>query len=461
MDFKLLNNTPLYRAFSEIGKRIFLPDGIFYWSGRAKKEAELVGTIGSAFGYERDFIDDGEDKWVPCYLKEIKKYTNLNIEKIVPYASIGGLPELRKIWKDWIIQKAGFNSDEDKNKKIYLKKFITDPLVTAGVTNGIYLICSLFLNRGDKIILPNKRWGNYDNIIVKNIGAQIESFEFFHNKKINLEALRNAIKEIDKTQEKIIIILNFPNNPTGYVPTKQEAQELINLLQQLQLEMKKPFIILVDDAYEPYIYNFQEDILDTSIFYQLQQLEEDIIPIKLDGITKELLFYGGRIGFVTLGLKPNWIQDDNLLSALKNEINNKLEGFNRSSISNANHFYQTVAIKLFQEVGRKRIIESRDKVKILLEKRCKKINEELMKIKSLDISIDPNSGGFFIFLNLNPNKIKATEFADYLLTQHKVGVIPMENPRENINGIRIAYSSINLDQIPEFIERIKKALSNF
>jgi aspartate/methionine/tyrosine aminotransferase len=322
-------------------------------------------------------------------------------------------------------------------------------------------VCSLFLNPGEKIICPNKRWGNYDNIIVKNIGAQIESFEFFHNKKINLDGLRSAIKELDKIQDKIIIILNFPNNPTGYVPTKQEAQNLINLLQQLQLETKKPFIILVDDAYEPYIYNFQEDILDISIFYQLQQLEEDIIPIKLDGITKELLFYGGRIGFVTIGLKPSWIQDENQSSVLKDELNNKLEGFNRSSISNANHFYQTVAIKLFQEVGIKQIIESRNKVKMLLEKRCEEINKELMKINSPDISIDPNSGGFFTFMNLNPDKIKASEFADYLLTQHKVGVIPMENPRENINGIRIAYSSINLDQIPEFIERIKKALSHF
>ncbi len=461
MDFKLLENTPLYKAFSEVGKRIFLPEGIFYWSGRAKNEAELIGTIGSAFGYEKDFIEDGEDKWVPCYLKEIKKYSNLNVEQIVPYASIGGLPELRKIWKDWIIEKARFNSGEDKKNIDYLTKYITDPLVTAGVTNGIYLVCSLFLNKGEKIICPNKRWGNYDNIIVKNIGAQIESFEFFRNKKINLDGLRKAIQELDRVQDKIVIILNFPNNPTGYVPTKQEALDLINLLQQLQLEIKKPFIILVDDAYEPYIYNFREDILDVSIFYQLQQLEEEIIPIKLDGITKELLFYGGRIGFVTIGLKPIWVQDKYSLSTLKDEINNKLEGFNRSSISNSNHFYQTVAIKLFQDSGKEKIIESRNKVKLLLEKRCKKINQELMKIKSTDISVDPNSGGFFIFVNLNPEKIKASEFADYLLTQHKVGVIPIENPRENINGIRIAYSSINLDQIPEFIERIKKALSNY
>ena len=79
MEFKVLKNTPLYNAFSELGKRIFLPDGIFYWSGRAKKEAELFGTIGSAFGYEKDFIDGGSSVWVPCYLEDFKEFSNLNV----------------------------------------------------------------------------------------------------------------------------------------------------------------------------------------------------------------------------------------------------------------------------------------------------------------------------------------------------------------------------------------------
>ena len=103
MEFKYILNTPLYKAFSDLGKRIFLPDGIFYWSGRAKKEAEIIGTIGTAFGYEKDFIDGGSNEWVPCYLNDIKNFTNISIKQVVPYASIGGLPDTREIWKKWII----------------------------------------------------------------------------------------------------------------------------------------------------------------------------------------------------------------------------------------------------------------------------------------------------------------------------------------------------------------------
>ena len=102
MEFKILTKTPIYSALSELGKRIFLPQGIFYWSGRAKTEAEINGTIGTAFGFEKDFIDGGSDEWLPCYLKDIKNYSKLNVKEMVPYAAIGGLPELREIWKTWI-----------------------------------------------------------------------------------------------------------------------------------------------------------------------------------------------------------------------------------------------------------------------------------------------------------------------------------------------------------------------
>jgi len=458
MEFKYLEKTPLYKAFSELGKRIFLPQGIFYWSGRAKNEAEINGTIGTAYGYEKDFIEGGTEEWVPCYLKDIKNYSKLSIKEIVPYASIGGLPDIREIWKNWLIKKSLYDPQKDKEKSERLEKYITLPVITSGVTNGIYLCSSLFLNPGEFIISPNKRWENYDTILKKNLNAKIKSFQFFEKGSLNIRGISEAIKEVAKVQEKIILILNFPNNPTGYVPTKKEEIELIESLRKIQREIKKPIIIFIDDAYEPYV--FSDDVIKKSIFYSLHQLDEEIIPIKLDGITKELLMYGARIGFITIGLKPKWIKSDEELANLKTEINNKLEGMNRSTISNCNHFYQALSIKIFKEVGMDKIIESRNKVNELLKKRYELINSELSKLQNENISIDPNAGGFFLFLNLNP-KIKATEVADHLLKKFKVGIIPDEKLNENINGLRIAYCSIDLNKIPELIKRIQLALEDF
>ena len=456
MEFKYIQNTPLYKAFSDLGKRIFLPDGIFYWSGRAKKEAEIIGTIGSAFGYEKDFIEGGSEDWVPCYLNEIRNYTNVNIKQVVPYAPIGGLPDIREIWKKWIIKKS---EAIEKDKLARLEKYITTPIITSGVTNGIYLTCALFLNPREYIISPNKRWGNYDNIIEKHIGAEIKSFDFFKDNKINLQSLKETIEDVANRQDKVIIILNFPNNPTGYNPTYQEARDLIKLLKDTYYLIRKPMVIIVDDAYEYYVYTDKH--IKNSLFFELHQLDEDIIPIKLDGITKELLMYGGRIGFVTIGLKPNWVKNDEEMDILKREVNNKLEGMNRSTISNCNHFYQAITQKLFDEMGMDKIIEAQNVVINLLKERYEKINSELAKINNPDVSVDPNSGGFFLFVNLNPTKIKANEFADHLLKKFKVGVIPIEKPYENINGIRIAYCSIDIGQIPELVNRINLALKDF
>ncbi len=458
MNFSITQKTPLYKCFSDIGKRIMLPEGIFYWAKRAKEEAELIGTLGAAYGFEKDFIDGGNDNWLPCYLKEISDYSRLTVKEIVPYTSIGGLLETREFWKHWIIQKSLYGNTEE-GLLSRLNKFITTPVITGGITNGIFQACSLFLNPSDFIIVPNKRWGNYDNIVSKFIGAKCKSFEFFKNNKINLKGLRTAIADVANSQEKIIILLNFPNNPTGYVPTKEEASKLVEMLKESQLHHEKPIIVLVDDAYEPYV--FKENVLNRSIFYDLHQLDENVIPIKLDGITKELLIYGGRIGFITLGLKPSWIENDEELQILKNEIHNKLEGFTRATISNCNSFYQVLVQKLFQEKGLEQIMTSRTGVLNLLKERYDCINSELNKIDNPNISIDPNSGGFFVFLNLNPDKIKATEFADHLLKQYKVGIIPVEKLAENVNGIRIAYCSIDLNEIPELIKRIKLALNDF
>ena len=458
MKFDIIQKTPLYTALSEVGKNIFLPEGIFYWAGRAKAEAKLIGTLGSAYGFEKDFINGGSSDWLPCYLKDITAYSKLSVEDIIPYKSIGGYSQTREIWKEWIIKKSLYQEKEEIQLS-RLIKYITMPVITGGVTNGIFQASVLFLNPKEFIIVPNKRWGNYDNIIKKFIGAKMKSFEFFKQKKMNLEGLNDAINEVAKVQEKIIILLNFPNNPTGYVPKKEEANRLVDMLRNAQQIHNKPIIVLVDDAYEPYIY--KNDALNRSIFYDLHQLDENVIPVKLDGITKELLIYGGRIGFITIGLKPSWINNDEELKKLKEEINNKLEGFIRATISNCNSFYQVLVHKLFQEKTMDKIIESRQPVNNLLKERYEKINSELLKIKNPNISIDPNSGGFFVFVNLNPAKIKATEFANHLLNKYKVGIIPVENLDEKINGLRIAYCSIDLSEIPELVKRINLALNDF
>ena len=457
MEFNVLPKTPLYKAFSEVGKRINLPDGIFYWSGRAKSEAEYSATLGVAYGYEKDFIPGGSSEWLPCYLNSIHSHFHeFDINNLVPYAPIPGIANLRLAWKEVIVKKSPLN---DPHEIQFLKDYITLPIITNGVTNALFSSFMMFLNPGESVNIPNKRWGNYDNIVIKLLGGKIKSFQFFHEDKLNINGLREVLEATASDQGKILLLLNFPNNPTGYAPTNEEKDSIIEVLVEIHNKYNIPIIILVDDAYEPYV--FDKNRVKHSIFYELQKLNEDIIPVKLDGVTKELLLYGARIGFITIGLKPRWVENKEGLQVLKNEIDNKLSGLIRSTISNSNHFFQAIVQRLLNEQGIGQILIERKRVQDLLQTRYEVMNEQIASIAIPGISIDPNGGGFFIFINIDPKIVKANVLADHLLKKYKVGIIPFEKPEENINGIRIAYCSINVDQIPEFVQRIKSAFQDF
>ena len=138
MEFHILPKTPLNSAFSKLGKEIYLPDGIFYWSGRAKNEAEFNATIGTATGPETDILPNGRSKTLTYYLPAIKKYINLEPEKLAEYAPINGVMELRKLWADWIIFKGSYFFNQ-ASSPIDVTGKISLPVITSGITNAIYI----------------------------------------------------------------------------------------------------------------------------------------------------------------------------------------------------------------------------------------------------------------------------------------------------------------------------------
>ena len=82
------------------------------------------------------------------------------------------------------------------------------------------------------------------------------------------------------------MILNYPNNPTGYTPTKQEVKTIVEAIEALANKGTK-VIAVVDDAYYGLFY---EDVYTQSIFTALTTLNhKNILPVRLDGATKEFL----------------------------------------------------------------------------------------------------------------------------------------------------------------------------
>jgi aspartate/methionine/tyrosine aminotransferase len=262
---------------SERGKAIFFPRKGILGQGAEAKGKEINATIGTALE------DDGSPLVLDCVLK------SLNLPKqAFLYAPSFGNPDLRKAWKEQIVRK---------NPSLAGKAF-SNPVVTCALTHAISCAGYLFLDPGDEVIIPDLYWDNYELVFVNSCGAKIKTFNTFKDGGFDTEALKKALSE-SKSQKKVVL-LNFPNNPTGYTATEKEAVEIAKILTDCANAGNK-VVALLDDAYFGLVY--EDGVTKESLFSKVLDASENLLAVKLDGPTKEDYVWGFRVGFMSFGFK--------------------------------------------------------------------------------------------------------------------------------------------------------------
>lgn len=214
---------------SEKGKNLFFPKGIVAQSQEAGEKAKQYNaTVGLA-----------KSHGMPMHLSDIQnlfKENTLKPSDIFSYAPGGGNKELRAIWKKKMVKK---------NPSLE-GKLISDPLVTAGLTHTISMVATMFFDKGDELILPDLYWDNYELIFKDSIGCEIKEFKFFKDGAMNIEGLKKAL--LESKGDTARVLLNFPNNPTGYTPSESEMEKLANTFKEVASTGKK-ILVISDDAY--------------------------------------------------------------------------------------------------------------------------------------------------------------------------------------------------------------------
>ena len=224
------NGCKVLDMLSEQGKAIFFPRKGILGQGAEAKGSEINATIGTALE------DDGSPLVLDCVLK------SLNLPKTsFLYAPSFGNPDLRKAWKEQVIIK---------NPTLKQKNF-SNPVVTCALTHAISCAGYMFLDAGDEVIIPDLYWDNYELVFENARGAKIKTFNTFKNGGFDTEALKAAL-EASKGDKKVVL-LNFPNNPTGYTATETEAVEIAKILTECAAKGNK-VVALLDDAYFGLVY---------------------------------------------------------------------------------------------------------------------------------------------------------------------------------------------------------------
>lgn len=447
MEFTALQQCGALDFFSEYGKEIFNPTGIFYWSGRAKTEASINATIGAAVGKASHVLDGAGDETITLCIPAIKDYfPNLSTEDVFPYAPEVGLPTFRDAWKAWLLRKAG-------DRAAALEPTLLSPMVVSGITGAISVCTRMFVNPGTPVIVPEKRWENYDNIFFRNVGCTVREFNSFADGEFNTAGFIEAIQDVWTTQDCAVAMVNFPNNPTGYCPLKTTASAFVDAIHALVKSTDKKLVLLFDDAYEGYVYD--SDAEARSLFYFCEP-RDNFLPVKLDGVSKEMLWYGARIGAITLNVPPSWLEAASRDDVVK-EVENKFRGVVRNTVSNSSRVAQSAALKALQDLDT--ILTDRRKTVNVLTQRYAVMKTEIANVPADAVSVDPFQGGFFCFVNLLPaTGLKASAVCDHLLTKYQVGLVPIESG--DINGIRIAFCSVEAEDIPRLCESLGKAIED-
>ncbi len=438
-EWTALKDAKLFEALSEKGKAAFLPPGIFYWAGRAKAEAEINATIGSAFGPCLEIGVEGAGQTV-FYMPGLMRYfEELKPAEVFTYAPIQGVPEFRAAWRKWILEKLKLSGRS-------LDPLMTDPIVAPGVTGALAIVAELFLSPGEACVLPDRYWENYDNVLCSNVGARIVTYPFYDDGDFNVAAMKVAVEESLSSQGKAVVVLNFPNNPTGFMPSVATAKRIAAALEEAAVEAKKWVVVLCDDAYEGFTYT--DDCLQYSVFAEIAG-KRNVLAVKLDGISKEFLWYGGRVGCITFGVPENMAAKKDLLGK---ELVEKVGAVIRSSISNCNHPTQEIVRRaLSGQMGQ--LLAERKRVIDVLRRRWEAYNREMAKADGQFVKPLASNSGFFSLVDLPT--AKATEVADLLMKEYRIGVVPSESGGQN--SLRIAFCSVQEKDIPRLCQSVIEA----
>jgi aspartate/methionine/tyrosine aminotransferase len=405
---------------SALGKRFYFPSkGILAQSGEAKaKGTRYNASIGIA-------TENGAPMHLACVARH---YQGLKPGEIYEYAPSQGRLDLRRAWMDKLRRDTPSLGGHP----------VSLPLVTNALTHGLAIAGDLFLDKGDRVLTADLYWENYDLAWGVRLGAKLMYFPLFDKglTGFNMEGFTKSLaKAASNPKGKLMVVLNFPNNPSGYTPTRAEADGIVAAL-TAQAAAGTRIIAVCDDAY--YSMFFDSACQTESLFGKLARAHDNLLAVKVCGATKEAFVWGLRVGFITYGVR-------NGTQAAYDALEQKTAGLIRSTVSNCSHPGQSITLKALQDPSF--VSEQQAKIAILRE-RAEAVRKVVYDPKYADCwKVFPFNSGYFMCLKVKG--VDADRVRLHLLDQHQLGVIALGKDQ-----VRVAFSCLTVEQIPDVFDRI-------
>ncbi|MBM3254961.1 MAG: pyridoxal phosphate-dependent aminotransferase [Candidatus Omnitrophica bacterium] len=320
------------------------------------------------------------------------------------YTPTAGIPELKNL----ICEK--FKKD---NSLVYGPGQV---VVSCGAKHSIFNALAALLNKADEVLIPSPYWVSYPEMVrvFEGVTRFIKTAPE-NNFKINPDDLHKHITKKTKA-----LILNSPSNPTGCVYNEGELKQIAKIC------VEKKIFVISDEIYEKIIY---DGLKHTS----LASLGKDIydLTITVNGLSKSYSMTGWRIGYMAAA--------EYIIEAIS-----KLQDH---STSNPNSIAQKAAVAALNSSE-----DFSSSMCQAFQKRRDYTVERLKGIKNMSFVLP--QGAFYIFCRIKDTKLDSLSFANRLLDETSVAVIPGDGFGRD-DYVRISFAT-SIEELKKGMDRIEE-----
>ncbi|MFX1448872.1 MAG: pyridoxal phosphate-dependent aminotransferase, partial [Promethearchaeota archaeon] len=292
-------------------------------------------------------------------------------KKVTYYAPTKGIPEL--------LQQLESKLKSVNNIEVAWKDNI---LLSNGGSQALNLTFASLFNPGDELVISSPNFISYFYLSA-----------FFDVKLIEIERKSDFSPDIEKirdsiTQKTKAILINSPNNPTGYSLNRKEVEEIVEIVKTNDL------YLISDEVYENYLYDDSKHTSPASLKDMFER------TITLNAMSKLYSATGFRLGYI----------------AANKEIIETMEKYHQYTVAGTNHAAQygfLEALKMDNSFFNE-ILKSFNERRLFIYNRLNEMNFEVVKPK----------GAFYIMPKIKDYNITGAEFSKRIMKDQAVAVVP-------------------------------------
>ena len=321
------------------------------------------------------------------------------------YTSNSGLLELRTEIANYIKRTQGITYDPRK-----------EVLITVGGSEAIDLMLRAMINEGDEVIIPQPSYVSYEPCaILADAVPVVINLKAENEFRLKPEELEAAITDKSK-----ILVLPFPNNPTGAIMEKEDLEKLVPII------IKHNLYVLSDEIYAELTYTGKPHVSIAS----LPGMQERTVLV--NGFSKAYAMTGWRLGYAC---GPDWLMQ-------------QMTKIHQYAIMCAPTTSQYAAVEALKNGD--------DDVAMMRDSYNERRRFVLHTLRAMGLPCFEAQGAFYVFPDIREFGMSSDDFATRLLQEEKVAIVPGTAFGDCGEGfLRISYA-YSLDNLKAALSRLEK-----